>query len=101
MKERLIKLYTYYANYSNDLHDRDVVTIKELDFLGNIIQSENKFVNNIEKDVKGILTLSYEMMCHLFNINYELLNMSERLSLSNLKPENRKRKIYSILKKSE
>lgn len=32
IKECLLKLYTYYANYSNDLHDKEVTCNKELDF---------------------------------------------------------------------
>lgn len=101
IKQHLIKLYTYYANYSNDLHDKEVTCDRELDFLGNIIQSENEFVYDIEKDLKEILTLSYEILCHLFDIKYDLLNISERLSLAHLNSRGRKRKIYSILKKDD
>ena len=72
-----------------------------MDFLGNIIQSENEFVYDIEKDLKEILTLSYEILCHLFDIKYDLLNISERLSLAHLNSRGRKRKIYSILKKDD
>lgn len=101
IKQHLMKLYTYYANYSNDLHDKEVTCNKELDFLGNIIQSENEFAYDIEKDLKEILTLSYEILCHLFDIKYDLLNISERLSLAHLNSRGRKRKIYSILKKDD
>lgn len=101
IKECLLKLYTYYANYSNDLHDKEVTCNKELDFLGNIIQSENEFADGVEKDLRNILILSYKIMCHVFDIKYNLLNVSERSSLESLKSKGGKRKIYSILKRDD
>ena len=72
-----------------------------MDFLGNIIQSENEFADGIEKDLRNILILSYKIMCHVFDIKYNLLNVSERSSLESLKSKGGKRKIYSILKRDD
>ena len=72
-----------------------------MDFLGNIIQSENEFADGVEKDLRNILILSYKIMCHVFDIKYNLLNVSERSSLESLKSKGGKRKIYSILKRDD
>lgn len=91
------KLYTYYAKYSNDVHDKNVIYDKELTFLADTLKGENEFSKFVEKDLSNILLIVYEIMCKIFDISYNCLNVSERLQIAKLALKKRRVKILKIL----
>lgn len=99
IKEKVEKLYTYYAKYSNNIHDKSVNYDHELTFLGEVLKNENKFKGSIS-DIKNIVFNVYDILISIFEITYEQLNLSERIKLSEVIKRNRKEKILELLKYS-
>lgn len=97
IKDELLKLYTYYAKYSNDIHDKNLLYEDELIFLGNILKNENSFAQDIDKDVSNILMITYIILIRIFNITFQCFSASERLQLAKLVLKKRKNKILKIL----
>lgn len=97
IKDELLKLYTYYAKYSNDIHDKNLLYEDELIFLGNILKNENSFAQDIDKDVSNILMSTYIILIRIFNITFQCFSASERLQLAKLVLKKRKNKILKIL----
>lgn len=97
IKGEMSKLYTYYAKYSNDIHDKNLLYEDELIFLGNILKNENGFAQDIDKDVSNILIITYTILIQIFDITFQCFSASERLQLAKLELEKRKNKILEIL----
>lgn len=97
IKDELLKLYTYYAKYSNDIHDKNLLYEDELIFLGNILKNENSFAQDIDKDVSNILIITYNILIRIFDITFQCFSASERLQLAKLELKKRKNKILKIL----
>lgn len=96
IKLEMQKIYTYYANYSNDVHAKEIDENKELVSLGKIIKSDNEYSKAIENDLRKFLNISYKIMNKIFHIKYEILNTSERMSIERLQ-SNRKKIIFEML----
>lgn len=97
IKDELLKLYTYYAKYSNDIHDKNLLYKDELTFLGSILKNKNSFSQDIDKDVSNILMITYTILVQIFDITFQCFSASERLQLSKLELKKRKNKILKIL----
>lgn len=97
VKFELQKIYTYYAEYSNDMHAKEIDENEELISLGRIIRTSNEYSSRIENDLRNLLNTSYTIMSEIFHIKYEMLNASERIGIENLSSRGRKKKIYKIL----
>nr|DAM38926.1 MAG TPA: hypothetical protein [Caudoviricetes sp.] len=97
VKTEFQKMYTYYAKYSNNVHAKEIDDSRELISLGRIVGGENEYAVDIEKDLRDILNISYEVMQSIFGVKFESLNTSERMNISNLQSKKRRKKICEIL----
>lgn len=79
--EDLIRLYSYYANYSNDVHDKRVSLDEEIIFLQSILSDKNNYIKKVYDDIVNITKLFDKMMINLFEIQERMLSMSERLRI--------------------
>ena len=66
-------MYTYYAKYSNNVHAKEIDDSQELISLGRIVGGENEYAVDIEKDLRDILNISYEVMQSIFGVKFESL----------------------------
>lgn len=69
-------LYTYYANYSNDVHDKNTTT-QEIGFLEEILKSDNKFIKQVNNDLFKVTSHFDKIMINLFNITIDNLSLGE------------------------
>ena len=99
IKEKVEKLYTYYAKYSNNVHDKSVDYDHELKFLSEILKDQNKYKDSI-CDIRSITFNVYDILISIFKITYQQLNLSERIKLSEVIKKNRKKRILELLKYS-
>lgn len=97
VKFELQKIYTYYAEYSNDIHAREIDENEEIISLRRIMRAGNEYSRRIENDLRNLLDISYTIINKIFHIKYEMLNTSERINIENLSSRGRKKKIYKIL----
>lgn len=74
--ESLECLYTYYAKYSNDVHDKNTNN-REIGFLETIIKSDSKFINQVHIDLINITKQFDAIMIYLFNITANNLSLAE------------------------
>lgn len=98
VRERIEKIYSYYAKYSNDIHDKTVVYDKELEFIGDVIKGKNDFVREIENDLSNFLFITYEIINEIFKIEYIDLNIAEKMSIVKIGSKKRKNRILKIMK---
>lgn len=101
LKSELRKIYTYYAKYSNDIHNKKIIYDDNLNFLGDILTMQNNFCKDIDTDLSTILLITYTIIKEIFNIHYEDFCASERSQFQNLTiNRHRKEKILTILSKN-
>ncbi len=94
VENELKKIYTYYAKYSNDIHDKTTTdNIDSFRYLKNIIVSDNLFVASIIKDLNDIEKIYNKLMNIIFNVKYDDLTVSERLSMETTL----RKKMYKII----
>ena len=79
------------------MHAKEIDDSRELISLGRIVGGENEYAVDIEKDLRDILNISYEVMQSIFGVKFESLNTSERMNISNLQSKKRRKKICEIL----
>jgi hypothetical protein len=96
IKNKLQRIYSYYAKYSNDVHAKEIDENEELVSLGRIIRAQNEYSKEIENDLRNFLNISYKIMNSIFHIRYEMLNASERINIEKLRPK-RKEIVLKIL----
>lgn len=96
VKRKVKGLYTYYAKYSNNIHDKRVEYEHELTFLSDLLKEENKFGDSVS-DLRNIIYCGYDILVSIFDISYEQLNLSSRMQLAKIKPSKRQKKILSLL----
>ena len=98
VKKEIEKIYSYYAKYSNDIHDKAVVYDKELNFLGDILKNRNDFICRLSDDLSNFLFISYNILNQIFNIDFNKLNAFERMSIAKMSSKKRKNRILNMLK---
>ncbi|MBA4697826.1 MAG: hypothetical protein H2212_00180 [Ruminococcus sp.] len=97
VKEKIERIYSFYAKYSNDVHDKDTTNDNELTFLEDILKGKNAFWGTTVDDLRKILDVTYDILECLFEINFEDLNSVERMKISKMKSRKRSRKILKLL----
>lgn len=95
---RLEKLYSFYAKYSNDVHECSIVYEKELTFLAKILKEDNIYISKIISDLQKILFVTYEIMFYIFGMKYEKFSFPDRTLVNKIHSKKRRQKILQWLK---
>ena len=69
-------LYTYYAKYSNDVHDKSTSS-QEIGFLEEILKGDNRFIKQIYNDLLKLTKQYDKIMINLFSIVTNDLTLAE------------------------
>lgn len=69
-------LYTYYAKYSNDVHDKSTSS-QEIGFLEEILKGDNRFIKQIYNDLLKLTKQYDKIMINLFSIATNDLTLAE------------------------
>ncbi len=81
--ESLECLYTYYAKYSNDVHDKNANN-QEIGFLETIIKNESRFIKHVHADLINLTKQFDAIMIYLFNITANNLSLAETHQLQRI-----------------
>lgn len=80
-EDLLNELYSFYAKYSNDLHDKSSNLEDKLQYLQKLLMKENHYIDRVLNDLKNIIVLNNNIMINIFNITIDDLSAAERLRL--------------------
>lgn len=97
-QESLEYLYTYYAKYSNDVHDK-VNFFKEITFLEEILNDKNTFIKQVYNDVTNITKQFDIIMIHLYQISIDKLTLGEKHRVQRLLSHKQYERVFSLMEK--
>ena len=97
--ESLNVFLSYYANYSNYIHDKSECYINEMYYVESIITSKTYDFNFFVEALTKMLNSYYKLICSKFNINENSLSTSDRLRLQSNLTSKRYKKFIGLLGK--
>jgi hypothetical protein len=98
IKEHLLKtnmclkslntLFSYYAKYSNFVHDQKELYEKEIIYIEKILQNKTNYLLSLSENLLKIINCYYSLIFKTFNITQRMFSSSENLRLmKNLTPK--------------
>ena len=79
-KDCLNILYSQYAKYSNEVHDKLKLENKEIEYIYDILSRENTMIEYINKDVYTLMKILFKFLIHNYEIKYKSFNISQRIN---------------------
>lgn len=77
-KDCLNILYSQYAKYSNEVHDKLKLENKEIEYIYDILSGENIMIEKINKDINILMKILFIFLINNYEIKYELFSLSQR-----------------------
>lgn len=93
-------LYTYYAKYSNDVHDKNE-DIECVEFLEEILKGTNEFVEQVYSDLIKVTKVYDEIMIHFLKLTKDKLSMAEMQRMKRTLSNKQFEKIELLMKNEE
>jgi hypothetical protein len=97
--ENLEYIYTYYAKYSNDVHDKNTNN-QGIGFLETILKNDSKFINQVHTDLINLTKQFDAIMIYLFNITLNNLSLAETHQLQRILSAKQYSKLISLMEKN-
>lgn len=91
------KLSSYYAKYSNEIHDKNNIIDNEVIYLKQVITGPNDYIKEVNNDLNKILEIYHNIMITVFEIHKNSLASFERIRLPQIVGKKRADKLIDLM----